>query len=89
VHRAGKQPLEELALPEDDHRLVANADGNVVEPLDRLARVDQPPQEERAPREQRPRDDEQRGERDRAYSRAFFSSAVIAGTISCRFPITA
>jgi len=94
VHGAGQEPLEELALAEDDQRLVAHTERQVVEPLDRLRRAHEPYEERRAPREERARDRERRRERNRAgeyrYApRAFLSSAVIAGTTSCRFPITA
>ena len=93
MHRAGQQPLEQLALPEHDHRFVANALRQVVGALDGLRRAHEPDEQRRAPREQRSRDNEQRCERDgagkRRYSRAFLSSAEIAGTISCRLPTTA
>jgi hypothetical protein len=93
MHRAGHQALEQLPLPENDHGFVANAPRNVVVALDRLRRTDETDEQERAPREERSRDGEGRRERERprqgCYSRAFLSSAEIAGTISCRFPITA
>jgi hypothetical protein len=41
MHRAGQQPLEELALTQHDHGLVADATGNVVVALDRLRRADE------------------------------------------------
>ena len=95
MHRAGQQPLEQLALSEHDHRFVADATRNVVVALDRLRRANETDEQQRAPREERPRDGERRRERERAgkrrcyASRAFLSSAEIAGTISCRSPITA
>ena len=39
VHHTGQEPLEELALPEHDHRLVADAAGQVVVALDGLPRA--------------------------------------------------
>ena len=93
MHRAGHQPLEQLSLSEDDHGFVANATRNVVVAFDRSSRADETDEQERAPREERARDGERRRERERpsegCYSRAFLSSAEIAGTISCRLPITA
>ena len=71
-----------------------HAAGDVVRPLDRLCAGDEPPEEERAPREEAARDREQRAEPERAREdryvpRAFLSSAEMAGTISWRSPITA
>ncbi len=67
--------------------------GHVVVACDRLRRADETDEQQRAPREERPRDGERRRECERAgkrgYSRAFLSSAEIAGTISCRSPTTA
>ena len=59
-----------------------------------MAGEDEPRQEERAAREEPAGDGEQGREPDRAgedgYAPfAFLSSAVMAGTISCRSPITA
>jgi hypothetical protein len=87
VHDARQQALQELLLAEHDRRLVANATRDVVRPFERLRSADEAPEEERAPREQRPGDSERRRQHDRARdrgydSRAFLSSAVIAGTTS-------
>jgi hypothetical protein len=94
VHQPGHEPLQELPLAEHDHGLVADPAGEVVAPLDGLAGADEPRQEERAPREQAAGEGEQGREPDRAggdgyVPPAFLSSAEIAGTISCRSPITA
>ena len=94
MHQPGHEPLQQLALAEHEHGLVADARGDVVGALDRLAHPDQPDEQERAAREQAARDREGGGERDRAggdryWALAFRSSAEIAGTISCRSPITA
>jgi hypothetical protein len=94
VHQAGDQPLEQLALAEHDHGLVADAPAQGVAALDRLAGEDEPRQEERAAREEAAGDGEQGREPERAgqdgyVAFAFRSSAVIAGTIWCRSPITA
>jgi hypothetical protein len=93
MHRARYQPLEQLPLSKNDHRFVADTAGDVVVALDRLPRADETDEQERTPREERASDGERRRERNRAgercYSRAFLSSAEIAGTISCRLPITA
>ena len=92
----GQQPLEQLPLAEHDHRFVADPTWNVVVPLDRLRSAHEADEQQRAPREEGPRDGERSRERERACkrrcpyaSRAFLSSAEIAGTISCRSPITA
>jgi hypothetical protein len=94
VHHARHEPLEQLLLAEHDHGLVLDAARQIVEALGRLRRADEPRQEERAPREEPARDGERGCERNAAgqgfYApRTFLSSAVIAGTISCRFPTTA
>jgi len=94
VHDTGQQPLEELLLPEDDQRLVTDAPRNIVGAVERLRRAYKPREKERAPAEERTRDAKERRESDRAGERrydprTFRSSAEIAGTISCRFPITA
>jgi hypothetical protein len=94
VGKSRHEPPEQLALAEHDHRLVAEASGDVVAAVDRLAGPNEPRQVDGAPEEEAARDEEQGGERDRAggdgyVPRAFLSSAEIAGTISCRSPITA
>ena len=88
------EALEELALTEDDRGLIADSLGQVVEALCGLAESDQVDQELRAAREQEAADGEGRrqsgrSEQDVYGPRAFLSSAVIAGTISVRSPITA
>jgi hypothetical protein len=88
------EPLEQLALPEHDHGLVSDALRHVVEALDRLAKADERDEQLGAAGEEDAADGEQRGERDSAERDvyedcAFLSSAVIAGTISVRSPITA
>ena len=92
--RPGHEPLEQLLLPEHDHGLVPDALRHVVEALDRLAEPDEVHEQLRAAREQHAGDRERRGERERSERYvyedcAFLSSAVIAGTISARSPITA
>jgi hypothetical protein len=94
VHGAGQQPLEELPLPQDDHRFIADARRDLARAVDRLRGTNEAGEEERAPAEERTSDAEQRRESDRAGKRGydprtFRSSAEIAGTISCRSPITA
>jgi hypothetical protein len=94
MHHAGQQALQQLLLSKDDRGLVLEAPRQVVEALGRLPLADEPDEEERAPREERSRDREYRRQCERAgeclYTPcAFLNSAVIAGTISCRSPITA
>jgi hypothetical protein len=94
VDEAGDEALEELALAEDDHRLVAGPPGEVARAVGGLAQPDQLDEQLRPAREQEAADRESRGEgdgsnRDVYGPRAFLSSAVMAGTISLRSPITA
>jgi hypothetical protein len=93
VHEPGAEALEQLALREHDLGLVAHAHGHVALPLGRLAELEQVDEQLRAAGEQRPADGERRRERQRSdrdgYDRTFRSSAVMAGTISVRSPITA
>ena len=94
MHESRHEPLEELALTEDDDRLVLHALRELVEALERRAHADEAPEEERAPREERQRDGRDRREGERGQHvgycpRAFLSSAEIAGTTSCRSPMTA
>jgi hypothetical protein len=93
VHQPRPEPLQQLALAEDDLGLVAHPPRDVVGPLGRLAQLDEVDEELRATTEQEPAHGERRGERQRSdddvYDRALLSSAVMAGTISARSPITA
>jgi hypothetical protein len=94
VDEAGDGALEQLALAEDDDCLVPDPIRNVVEARDGLPEPDEIDEQLGPPGEQRPADGEQRGERERSgrdvyEDWALLSSAVIAGTISARSPITA
>ena len=94
VDQPRHQPLQQLALPEHDRRLVAHALGHVVEALGRLAEPDQVHEQLGPAGEQEAADRQQGGKRQRSRQdvyagRAFLSSALIAGTISLRSPITA
>jgi hypothetical protein len=94
VHHTGQKALEQLALAEHDRRLVLDAAGNVVGAVERPRRANQLQEEQGAAREQPAGDREQQREGDGACRGGyepltFLSSAVIAGTISCRSPITA
>jgi hypothetical protein len=93
VHQARPEALEQLALPEHDHGLVAGALREVPGAVGGLAGAYEVDQELRTAGEEKARDRERRGEGDGSdrdvYWRAFLSSSVIAGTISVRSPITA
>jgi hypothetical protein len=94
VHQAGAEPLEQLALPEHDLGLVAGAARQVAGAVDRLAEPDEVDEQLRAAREDAAADGERRREPQRSRqdvygARVLLSSAVIAGTISVRSPITA
>jgi hypothetical protein len=89
VDQAGDEALEQLALAEDDHGLVAHAVGHVAEALDRLAEPDEVDEQLRAPGEQRAADSEKRGERDSAErdvygNRAFPRPAVTTAPSGAR-----
>ena len=92
--RPGHEPLQQLALAEDDLSLVAHTLRNLVEALGGLAHPDEVDEQLGAAREQGAANGQGGGQRqrsgqDRYGERAFRSSAVIAGTISARSPITA
>ncbi len=94
VHQPRHDALQQRALAEHVDRFVADARRRVAGAVRRARGADEPREEQRAPAEQRARHDEQRRESDRAggdayVPRAFLSSALMAGTISCRSPITA
>jgi hypothetical protein len=94
VHQARAEPLEQLALPEHDLGLVARPARQVAGAVDRLAETDQSDEQLRAAGEEPPADGERRCQRQRSGddvygARVLLSSAVIAGTISVRSPITA
>jgi hypothetical protein len=63
VHHARHQPLEQLLLPEHDHRFVLDTARQVVEALSPLRRADKPRQEEGAAREEPARDRQRGGKR--------------------------
>ena len=92
---ARDEPLEQLALPEHDRRLVPHAAREVVGALERPRGADEPDEEAaRAARTAAPATASSAARATapatRRYEpRTFLSSAVIAGTISCRSPITA
>ena len=90
VHETRHEPLKQLALPEHDFDLVLHPPRGVRGAIVRLCLEDEPRQEPRPPREEPAADDREHGECDGSYEpRTFRSSALIAGTISCRSPITA
>jgi hypothetical protein len=94
VHQARHEPLEQLALPQHDLGLVADTPGRVPRAIHRLAEPDEVDEQLGAAREQPAADGEGGRQRDRSgehvyVERPFLSSAVIAGTISVRSPITA
>ena len=94
VHQPRYEPLEQLALPEHDRRLVLHAARDVAPTVDGLTGEHEPSQEQGAAREQpaadrEKRDEPQRAGEDRYCPRTLLSSALIAGTISCRSPTTA
>ena len=89
MHQPRHEPLQELLLAEDDLRLGDDALLHVARPVARLRVEHEPRQEHRTAREDAAAHEHERREGDRAYPRTRLSSALIAGTISCRSPITA
>jgi hypothetical protein len=95
VHESRPQPRQQLALPEHDRGLVPQAPRAVPSALQRRRVCQEPREEARAPREeQRAGEDRdaQRGGGGRRRYRAALAlriASLIAGTTSCRSPITA
>jgi hypothetical protein len=89
VRQARHEPLQQLALAEHDLDLVLDADRNIRGPIVRLRAPNLLDEELRTEDRAGADDEQQRAEDDGAYERTFLSSALIAGTISCRSPITA
>jgi hypothetical protein len=94
VDQPGHEPLKQLPLAQHDHGLVPHTLRRVAEAVDRLPEPDQVDQQLGAAGEEEPADGEQGGERERSQGYiyedcTFLSSAVIAGTISARSPMTA
>ena len=87
------QPLQQLALPDRDDRLLAHPLRHVVEPGRGLAQAHDPDEQPGAPGEDAAGHRQRRQQRDQGDglypAPAFRSSAVIAGITSCRSPITA
>jgi hypothetical protein len=89
VHEPRDEARQQLALAEDDLDLVLRTLRDVGRPVIRVSVTNLGRQELRAPVRAAADDQEQQREDDGAYERAFRSSALIAGTISCRSPMTA
>jgi hypothetical protein len=90
VHEARAETLQQLLLAEDDLDLVADALRDVARAIVRPRAADLPDEEPAAPPSAAADDEQEQPEYNGPYwLRAFLSSAVIAGTISWRSPITA
>jgi hypothetical protein len=89
VCNARHEPLQQLALAEHDLDLVLDPSGNVRRTVVRLRTPNLLDEELRTEDRAGADDEQQRAEDDGPYERTFLSSALIAGTISCRSPITA
>ena len=89
VHQAGNEALEELPLPEHDLELRTGLAGRIGRAVVRDGARDEAVEEDAAPPRAHAGERHQRDEGEGAYVRAFRSSALIAGTTSCRSPITA
>jgi hypothetical protein len=93
VHETRHETLEQLALTEDDRRLVARAPREVAAAFGGRGDTQQPREEQRPPGEQRAAQRDRGGEGDRGEryraSLALRIAALIAGTTACRSPITA
>ena len=88
-----EEPLEKLALAENDRGLVSRAASHVPAPRDGRRQREQAREEQHTPgeqpRAQRDRGRQQRGGEGYRDSLAWRIAALIAGTTSCRSPITA
>jgi hypothetical protein len=90
MRQAWDEALQELLLAEDDLDLVLHLPADVVRSIVRLRTPHLLGQEPRAEPRAAAGDGDEQSERDGAYvARTFRSSALIAGTTSCRSPITA
>jgi hypothetical protein len=94
VHQSRNQALQQLALAEHDRGLVAEARRDPVESVGGLTEPNEPREQEGAAGEQRACDGDRGCESDGAAEAlypplAFLISPEIAGTISCKSPITA
>ena len=92
MHQARDEPLQQLALAQDDDRLRAQPLGDLAGALDagRVPHLHQPGEQPHAAGEEEAGDGEGGGQReagDHPLTRR--SSAVMAGTISSTSPITA
>ena len=94
VHQPGHEPLQQLALAERDHASLRTRAGTLARAVARLPHPHQP-HEHAAPAARTalrrpPATPSRTSEGDRVYPPlAFRISAMIAGTTSCRSPITA
>ena len=93
VHQPRPEALEQLALPEHDRGLVAHARGHLAPALHGARGPHQPREPRRAAAEDRTAGRQRQSQCDSLRRRdyvplAFRSSAMIAGTTSCRSPIT-
>jgi len=90
VHEAWDEPLQQLPLAEHDLDLVLDPLRDVDRAVVRLSAPHLLDEEPCPPPEEAARRDDENCERNRAYDpRTLRSSALIAGTTSCRSPITA
>jgi len=91
VHQPRDEALQQLALAEHDLGLVAHACGQRAGSIGGARSEHEPREEEGAAREGAAEegDDERQADGAGCYPRPFRSSALIAGTTSCRSPITA
>ena len=89
MHESGNQTAQQLALTEHHLELRLGLALGVLPAVVRDGPRDQAVEEAAAPARAQSGPGHQRGERKSAYARAFRSSALIAGTTSCRSPITA
>jgi hypothetical protein len=89
VHQAGDEALQQLSLAEDDLELRAGLARRLLAAVVGDGVRDEAVEEHATPPRADAGERHQRDEGERAYGFAFRSSALIAGTTSCRSPITA
>ena len=86
---AGNEALEELPLPEHDLELRAGLARWILRAVVRHGARDEAVEEGASAGRAEAGPRHERDEGERAYARTRLSSALIAGTTSCRSPITA
>ena len=89
MHQTGDEPLQQLPLPEHDLELGAGLARWILPAVVRDGARDEAVEEGASTGRAEAGPRHERDEGERAYARTRLSSALIAGTTSCRSPSTA